>query len=91
MVPTLLPECHRWTKTKQSPRAIWTETLLDMLDKAVRQQRDDKSREIIEEIRDRGYAKAEVLRLAQTNFRQPDADRVERLIASISGVQRKAG
>ncbi len=76
---------------KTVPRAIWTETLLDMLDKAVRQQRDDKSREIIEEIRDRGYAKAEVLRLAQTNFQQPDADRLERLIASISGVQRKAG
>ena len=46
---------------KTVPRAILTEILLDTLDKAVRQHRDDKSHQITEEIRDRGYAKAEVL------------------------------
>ena len=70
------------------PRTIWTDTLLDMLGKAVREHNDNESKRILREIRHKGYQKADVLRFADKHLERAEAARLQKLISSIS--RRKA-
>ncbi len=65
---------------KTVPRTIWTDTLLDMLGSAIKQQNEAESKKILREIKHKGYRKAHVLQYGRKHLEPGDAKRLERLV-----------
>lgn len=70
---------------KTAPRTLWTETLLDMLVSAAERGRENETREILRDIRRKGYPKKFVVKYVATRL---DSDKTRALVKTIETMPR---
>ncbi len=71
------------------PRTIWTQTLLDLLESAVKQKKDKETLGVLKEFRAKGYGKAQILNYANKHMAPADAKHLKRMIDSLGAPRRK--
>ncbi len=64
---------------------LWSQTLMDVLCIAVRQQKEEKAREVLKEMRAKRYRKDQIRNYAAKNLEPAEVVFLERLLKSLSG------
>ena len=64
---------------------LWSQTLMDVLCIAVRQQKEEKAREVLKEMRVKRYRKDQIRKYAVKNLEPAEVVFLERLLKSLSG------
>ena len=77
------------SEDKTTPRTLWTQTLLDMLESAIKQKRDKETLGVLKEFRAKGYGKAQILNYVNKHMAPEDAKHLKRMIDSLGNSGRK--
>jgi hypothetical protein len=64
---------------------IWSETLMDILCVAVRQQKENETRSVLKEMRAKRYRKDQIRKYAVKNLEPSEVAFLERALKSLSG------
>ncbi|MCZ6666096.1 MAG: hypothetical protein O7B81_12380 [Gammaproteobacteria bacterium] len=64
---------------------LWSQTLMDVLCIAVQQQREEKAREVLKEMRVKRYRKDQIRKYAAKNLEPAEVVFLERLLKPLSG------
>ena len=75
---------------KTTPLIIWTQTLLDMLEAAIKSKKDKETLAVLKAFRAKGYGKAQILNYANKHLAADDAKRLTRIIDSLGTTKKKA-
>ncbi len=59
------------SEDKTTPRTLWTQTLLDILESAIKQKKDKETLGVLKEFRAKGYGKAQILNYANKQNDSP--------------------